>query len=441
MLVDFIKKNKKNLFFYGGLFLLVFLYLTNFKIDVKTDDGWFMTAPREYDLFSYLQWRYEEWSARLFPETTLYFIFLVPLFVHHFISACAWFLYSYSLVRLFSEKVTRVNFLVAFFSLGFMNVFVMKDALFWITGATNYLWPLSLGLFALIPYADNFFRRKQTTVWPYLLPAFLFSLSNEQLIACVIGVVLIYHVAIFLRKQKENYLLFLPTSFFIGGAIFMLSAPGNDLRLQQEVKMWMPDYHDLSIFTKVLRGSSWLFEGWQTKLLLLFIVLFIVSALIDAKRMLIKVTGVYTAFLLLLVHTFPDRFTNFQAITKIDLLLEIKQGNLFHGSVLGAVAPFVLWGLFFLLVIVCSITVSEQKIFLGLSYCAAVFSSMIMWFSPTMYASGARVFMCASVFLIINLYLLYQQLLKTKGKEAEWKISVYACFLPAINLLFVLFLP
>ncbi|MFD2306487.1 DUF6056 family protein [Enterococcus termitis] len=439
MLETFIRKNKKNLMFYCCLFLLVLVYFMNFKIDVTTDDGWFMTVPREYSLPDYLHWRYDEWSARLFPETMLYLIFLAPLVVHHVISACAWFLYSYSLVRLFNEKVSRQNFLLAFFSLGFMNVFVMKDSLFWITGATNYLWPLSLGLFALIPYADNFFREKQTAVWLYLLPAFLFSLSNEQLIACVIGVVLVYHGIIFFKRRKENYYLLLPTSLFIGGAAFMLLAPGNELRLQQEVKMWMPDFYKMSSFSKVLRGSSWLFEGWQTKLLLLFIIIFIVSVLIDSTKMLAKVTGAYIVFLILLIYTFPNRFTNFQLITKIDLLSQLKSGHVFNLSLWNAVLPFMLWGVFFGLIIAYSLSVAEKKVFLGLSYSAALFSSMLMWFSPTMYASGSRVLMCASVFLIINLYLLYQQLLTKKQESSRRHLLMYACFFPLVNLIFAVF--
>lgn len=431
---------KSNSFFYVGLFVLAVLYFMNFNVDLGSDDGWFMKISEEYSFVGFLQWRYNNWSARLFPEAMLYLIFLVPLFIHHLISACAWMLFSYSLVRIFVGTVDRKNFLVAFLSLGFINIWVMKDAIFWITGAVNYLWPLALGLFALIPYADHFFRNQKTAIWLYLLPAFVFSFSNEQLILCVIGVVLIYHVAIVIKKGKEHYYLYIPTAFFVTGFLFMFLAPGNKLRMQQEIKLWMPDFSDLSPMARVLRGSTWLFEGWQTKLFLLFILILVVSLVLDSSKLLAKIGIGYTLFLVLLTYNFPDRVTNFQLINEGNWINSFKFGNFLSGTFMNAILPYLLWGLFFGLVIALSISVAKQKIFIGLSYSAALFSSIMMWFSPTMYASGARVFMCASVFLLINLFLLYQQIQENVSQHANKQLVFYACFIPVINLFCVLFL-
>ncbi|MBO0473575.1 hypothetical protein IGL98_002624 [Enterococcus sp. DIV0840] len=431
---------KSNYLFYGGLLVLAVLYLSNFNVDMSTDDGWFMNISREYSFFGFLQWRYNNWSARLFPEAMLYLIFLVPLFVHHLISACAWLLYSYSLVRIFVGTVSRKNFLVAFLSLGFINVWVMKDSIFWITGAINYLWPLALGVFALIPYADHFFRNKKTSVWLYLVPALIFSFSNEQLIACVIGVVIVYHGAMLIKKRKENYFLYIPTTFFVIGFTFMFLAPGNKIRMQQEIDMWMSDFNKLSPMARVLRGSSWLFEGWQTKLLLLFIVILAVSLAIGFSKLLAKVVAGYTVFLFLLLYNFPNRFTNFRLINEGNWIEPLKAGNLLSGTALNAVLPYIVWGLFFGLVAALSISVSKQKIFIGLSYSAALFSSILMWFSPTMYASGARVFMCSSIFLLVILFILYQQVQASGSQNEKKRLLFYGCFIPVINFMFVLFL-
>lgn len=435
-----LERNKKNYVFYIGLFVLAVIYLLNFNVDMNSDDGWFMTISKEHTFLEFMQWRYNNWSARLFPEAILYVIFLVPLFIHHLISACAWFLYSYSLVRIFVGKVSRRDFLIAFLSLGFINVWVLKDSIFWITGAVNYLWPLALGLFAMIPYADNFFRNKKSSIWFYLVPAFIFSFSNEQLIACIIGVVIVYHVTVLIKKKKENYLLYIPTTFFIFGFTFMFLAPGNKLRMQQEVKMWMPDFNELSLFSRVLRGSSWLFEGWQTKLLFLFMMILVVSLVIDHTRLLAKITAGYTVFLFLLNYNLPNRFTNFQLIKENEWIHSLKSGNVLSGTVFNSLAPYMLWGIFFGLIVTLSIRIAEQKVFIGLSYSAALFSSILMWFSPTMYASGARVLMCASIFLIIILFLLYQQALTKVNQYGKNRLLFYAGFIPVINLLCVLFL-
>ena len=434
------ENNKRNYLFYIGLFLVAVVYLLNFNVDLSTDDGWFMKMPSEYSFFGFLQWRYHNWSARLFPEAMLYLIFLVPLLVHHLISACAWLLYSYSLVRIFVGTVSRKNFLVAFLSLGFINIWVMKDSLFWITGAINYLWPLALGLFAMIPYADNFFRNKKTSVWLYLLPALLFSCSNEQLLVCVIGVVLVYHGTIVFMKRKENYFLYIPTTFFVTGFTVMLLAPGNKLRMQQEIEMWMPDFNELSLPSRVLRGSSWLFEGWQTKLMLLFIVIMVLSLVVDSSKLLAKITTGYAVILALLLYNFPNKFTNFRLINENNWISQLKAGKVLSGSVLNAVVPYLLWGLFFGLIIGLSLSVAKQKIFIGLSYGAALLSSVLLWFSPTMFASGARVFMCSSIFLLFILFILYQQAIASSNSNKNNRLLLYACFIPVINLLSVLFL-
>jgi hypothetical protein len=436
----FVKRNKKNLLFYGGLFIVTLLYLGNFKMDMKTDDGWFMMISKEYNLLEFLKWRYANWSARLFPETMLYLIFLVPLFVHHFISACAWFLYSFSFVRLFHQQVSRKKFLLAFFSLGFIHVTIMKDALFWLTGATNYLWPLALGVFALIPYADSFFREKKTAIWPYILPALLFAFSNEQLIVCVVGIALVYHGAMLFKKRPHNHSLLVLTGLFVFGLLTMYFAPGNALRMEQEVAMWMPDFHKLSIFSRVMRGTSWLFEGWQTKLLLPFLLILVLSLLIDHSKVLAKITCGYLTFFFLLVYNFPDKFTNFRLISERLWVEPLKAGRFFAGPVVNAAAPYVLWLLFFGLIIALSITVTQEKIFVSLSYMAALLASVLMWLSPTMYASGARVFMCSSIFLIIILYRLYQQFTAKCTLKQQAYVYFYGCFIPVIHLLFVLLL-
>ncbi|WP_279625127.1 DUF6056 family protein [Enterococcus haemoperoxidus] len=196
------------------------------------------------------------------------------------------------------------------------------------TGAINYLWPLALVMFSLIPYADYFFRNKKTSIRVYILPVLIFSFSNEQLIACVIGVVLSYHSAMLIKKRKENYFLYIPTAFFTTGFSFMFLAPGNKLRMQKEIAMWMPDFNELSPFARILRGSSWLFEGWQTKLLLLFIVILIVSLVIDSSKLLAKVVTGYTVFLLLLNYNFPNIFTNFQLINEGNWISQLKLGNI-----------------------------------------------------------------------------------------------------------------
>lgn len=437
---DLQKFIKKNYVFYVGLFVLAVIYLSNFDVDLSSDDGWFMTVPREYSFLGFLQWRYYHWSARLFPEAMLYLIFLVPLIVHHLISACAWLLYSYSLVRIVVGTINRKDFLVAFLSLGFMNIWVMKDSIFWITGAINYLWPLALGLFAMIPYADSFFRNKKTAIWLYLVPAFIFSFSNEQLIACVIGVVLIYHGTMLVMKRKENYFLYIPTAFFVTGFSFMFLAPGNKGRMQQEIEMWMPDFKELSLSSRILRGSSWLFEGWQTKLLLLFIVILVISLFIDSSKLLAKITTGYTVVLGLLLYNFPNKLTNFKLINESGWIGQLKSGNILNGTVIGAILPYLLWTGFFVLVIGFSLSIAKQKVFIGLSYSASLLSSMLMWFSPTMYASGARVFMCSSVFLLIILFLLYQQFRAVNEENKNKQLLFYACFIPGINLFSVLFL-
>ncbi|WP_086313922.1 hypothetical protein A5821_001471 [Enterococcus sp. 7F3_DIV0205] len=433
-----IKSNKGYYLFYVGLFILALLYLLNFNVDMGSDDGWFMKVSREHTFWGFLQWRYDNWSARLFPEAMLYLIFLVPLFVHHVISASAWLLYSYSLVRLIVGTVSRKNFLVAFLSLGLINIWVMKDSIFWITGSINYLWPLALGLFSMIPYADNFFRNKKTSVWLYVLPAFIFSFSNEQLIACVIGVVLVYHGAMLVHKRKENYFLYIPTAFFMFGLTFMILAPGNKLRMKQEIDMWMPDFNELSPFSRVLRGSSWLFEGWQTKLLLLFLVILVISFVIDSSKLLAKVTMGYTVFLALLMYNFPKKLTDFQKINEGNWTQSLKSGNVLNGGLLTPLLPYLLWAVFFGLVISFSISVAKQKIFIGLSYSAALFSSLLMCFSPTMYASGARVFLCSSIFLLMISFILYQQVLVHRTQDENRRLLFYACFVPVINFLCVL---
>ncbi|KRM96687.1 hypothetical protein FC24_GL001863 [Loigolactobacillus rennini DSM 20253] len=330
------------------------------------------------------------------------------------------------MLRITQQPITWQRMCLFPLLLGYVNFSVIQNGFLWLTGSANYLWPAALGACALIPFADSYFKDKTSKHdWFFLIPGLLFSLSNEQFIASAVGIGLIYIATMFWQHRKPAWIPSLNTLFFIIGSAVMYLAPGNAVRMEAEIKNRFPDFNQLSLLSHFRIGISWLFTAISQNFLWLLVLLAILAfaLLKNNQTRVIFSLGYLISLAGYLVQ--PEIFTNFNFINKVILTASIK--NFVQG-----ITVYALFSLFLILLLWNMMLVVDQPIFLLLCCLAALLSSMIMWFSPTIYASGTRVLVCPAIFLLVVALVLLKQVLHQYSNKTTW-IFQLLLVLPLFN--------
>lgn len=196
--------------------------------------------------------------------------------------------------------------------------------------------------------------------------------------------------------------------------IFSLTAPGNQVRLHHEIARFYPQYLDLGLGHKFFLTMQWLLNGLinENKILILALWAVLSQRLFKLKNYLLG--GSLLLYIVLglgsLGQAWPQLFA-FGIAEDFALKLEFL--------------PLLSWWVLAIIVTGVAIYHSWPKdklksALLTLLYTAGLGASSIMFFSPTIYASGARTFFAMNVlflFVIVN-YL----------REFKNKWPVYALF-------------
>lgn len=161
---------------YTGIFIVLLstllFSLLIFFVERKSggDDVYFAQLVQDYPtLYEWLHYRYHAWSARLLPETFMYYLSAAPLRYWKIITVISFFatglmlLQYYKLVRYirqskryYMDDLTVYVFIGLFFFL--MGLSVFAESILWVTGAMNYMWLVPLLLAALYPVVSLVIR-------------------------------------------------------------------------------------------------------------------------------------------------------------------------------------------------------------------------------------------------------------------------------------------
>jgi len=246
-------KNKKKLaiglLIVGLFFALINLLITpNFGDDIK-----FQSTLSNHELLPWLVGRYARWSSRFLLEAIMALSMKIPVILWKILDIlvlCALFIILERLSRNFIKQKNIVFVALLLCCYPFMHM----GSAGWITTITNYLWPLTSCLFALVGLKKVVIRER---ILPYeyvfYIPALIYACNNEQLsVTCFC----LFAVTLLLQFKKKKIALYtiIGTMISLGSIIFILTCPGNSLRLKVEITKWMPEFPNLSLFDKIRIG-------------------------------------------------------------------------------------------------------------------------------------------------------------------------------------------
>ena len=422
------RETSKKVLFWALMFFGAFLLLTQVGYS-DGDDAFFYQYTHEMGFFEYLSWRYQTWVGRMSGEAMVYIAFSLGIWFWRIVNAMMLVLLPCGVLKLAekAEGIRTKNFLpgesVAVVS-GYLLMAIMTVgyAAIWINGSIFYTWSFTCGIWALVPVADIVFDTgdggsgdHNTWHFFYSIPcAVLASMSIEQMAAVLVTFEVLAVLVVILRKHEKQrtILLIIQTAVTVVAFVILFLAPGNDIRVASEVQNWMPQYEELSFWEHLFVTVQWLVSSFANENRLLLFGIWLAGILhIICKNerkasdvACMTAAGLFSAAALLPfagIKVFSDCGLHIADITvrleQVPRIEEMQAANWF---------AMCWWIAALLFTCILIWKVSKHNVVLMLVWLGGIASEAIMHFSPTIYASGARVYyltdwMCMFIILVL----------------------------------------
>ena len=422
------RETSKKVLFWALMFFGAFLLLTQVGYS-DGDDAFFYQYTHEMGFFEYLSWRYQTWVGRMSGEAMVYIAFSLGIWFWRIVNAMMLVLLPCGVLKLAKKAagIRTKNFLpgesVAVVS-GYLLMAIMTVgyAAIWINGSIFYTWSFTCGIWALVPVADIVFDTgdggsgdHNTWHFFYSIPcAVLASMSIEQMAAVLVTFEVLAVLVVILRKHEKQrtILLIMQTAVTVVAFVILFLAPGNDIRVASEVQNWMPQYEELSFWEHLFVTVQWLVSSFANENRLLLFGIWLAGILhIICKNerkasdvACMTAAGLFSAAALLPfagIKVFSDCGLHIADITvrleQVPRIEEMQAANWF---------AMCWWIAALLFTCILIWKVSKHNVVLMLVWLGGIASEAIMHFSPTIYASGARVYyltdwMCMFIILVL----------------------------------------
>jgi hypothetical protein len=406
-----------------SVYLIHFLNTPSF-LSVGTDDNAAYVVSK-YNLFELIKSQYFNWTGRLSGVILSYFSTNTFGVFYKLINPLFIFLCGYSISRYFSKPINVRHLLIALLCFSLISRPALGDAVFWYSGSYSYVVPISLILFCMIPYADSYFRGENKMSIPrFVLFAFtgiIGAMGQEQAAIVMVGVVVIFHTVKLIKKERLSPLFFVLTAILIAFTIIDIKSPGNANRWQVELIARFSTFDKLSIVAHIKLGLYCFFEEivnhfTYTILALSGLIMYSFKKFIGKWRWAaIVFYAQFTVFVIAkVISTFLHTYkTGTGRLFNFNLMMEsyelgtktlLGQVSAFH-IILG-LTPFIFWSIFLALMITLIYKISEKPIFTLLCITASFVTMIVLYTSPTIFASGERPYFVSFIMFNIIIYLL-----------------------------------
>lgn len=405
------------------------------------DDAFFYQYTHSMGFLEYLSWRYETWVGRMAAEALVYLTFSLGLPFWRVVNAFMLVLLPMGILCLAakaaripegslltwkekkpacpSENILELGIgaqLAAVSGYFLMSVMTVGYAALWVNGSIFYSWCFTCAIWALIPFADFVFAEEPAVGsgnrirfekcgrigWKrflYTIPcAIIGAMSIEQMGAVLVVFEILTVLYGILKWRKVNAPVVVQTAVTIAAFAILFAAPGNEVRVASEVTNWMPEYETMPLGQHLFITAHWLLSSFANENKLFLCGIWVVGIVLLMRRKSPRVSdwifaGIAVVFTVvaLLPYVGVNVLSDFgmQYINSAACVYPVPTFAVMTGRVLFAM---VWWTAALIFTFAFLWKASGCQIALLLAYLAGIASEMIMFFSPTMYASGARVF-------------------------------------------------
>jgi len=431
---------KKNLpFLVLGLGMVLVHLLAPIPI---ADDVFFKGNPAGIFDWAFYKGRYIEWSSRLILEFFVVAFLKLPSIIWRVLNSGVLVLLGVALSRLFVEKNKKVfNWFIVFL----LFLFPLREMLSagWVTISINYIWPLTFGLLALI-VVNKIILDKKIWVIEYFLSGLLMIFAvNQEIMAVILGIVFLVSAVYLILNKRFHWFIVLGLGLCLGSFIFTLTAPGNHLRQQAEIR-WFIDFNYISFVEKLEIGISSTLAHYVFNFNFLFLIfssLLAIAIFSKYKDLLYRVFALIplvmsmvfgNGFYVIVDRLFPHLATIDTEITQYGL---ITLGN--FTRIQSYIPLLLLLMTAFVILILIYINFGntwKSTIALGVLILGLI-SRLILAFSPTIWSSGIRTHFLMITSIIICSIMIFQDLAKRKSGQFIDNLLIAAGFIAGFSYL------
>lgn len=385
---------------------VIMLVFHAFMIEDPNRDAirFFSHAFDEGSLGAFLKMRWNTWSSRVLIEAVLVF-FALHVNMWRLADSLVWVLLTYGISKLLeSEEDEHMNWMCV----AAILIYPIGDMLGagWVATTLNYSWPLTAGVFALIPIVRK--KKFNPVTALLLLPLTAFACNMEQMAAVMFWILLVGTLWMFFAKHQCNFYLMEELLISIASMIAIMKCPGNHVRMLTEKPDGMLDFATKSALEKFFNGySDTVLQGIKSSIVILVVTLMIFLLVVWKTNksgyrilagfpLLLALQPVISAFIpgisvqMLGAQTLSDT-TYLERNAYAVLLMEIA---------------------FFACIWLTTLSLSdtwEETIMMSAIYAAAIGSRVMLGFSPTLTSSGSRTFLYMDYLLIYIVLFFYKK--------------------------------
>lgn len=374
------------------------------------DDAYYVTVLDNHSLWEFSSDRYQQWSGRTLLEAIMVSTIRYPLCWKIAIPLCflALCFQLWKLTLRHHLSLSKGSLVVLFMML-LMSGQVAAWGAWWVSGFYNYLLPTFLGVYALGTVLD----RHHNSWFSRLLGAVaaVVACQQEQVAIAFLSSLLALGGYRLLRKQSCRHEVVLLLLGFVS-AYFLFHAPGNAIRYHAEMS-WLPSFAEMGLWEKLMLGldrvNTHAFDS-TNRLFLLTVAFSFLAVCRERRPWLLKpvalgVLGLF-AFSVLLQQIGLEDVTD-----KLGTTASIGPGNWYDYDIF---LSYTLTLLVYATLFCCSVYLANNRGQL-LAYAGTLSLSAAMIvgvaFSPTVYASGPRVFYLSDVLMVVYACLMLGRLI------------------------------
>lgn len=441
------KESQKRIVFWTLMFIGALLVLSRIGYS-DGDDVFFYQHSRSMGFLEYLGWRYETWVGRMAGEAMVYIAFRHNLWLWRMVNAFMLVLLPIGIIKL-AEKAAKLpeggisrwyeripvaaetgSFELSAAVTAVVGYFLMAATTFgyaavWMNGSIFYTWSFTCGIWALLPLADLVFEtgkfcKRQLF---YSIPcAVIASMSIEQMGAVLLTFEVLGLLFLLWKERKLHWEMVLQTAVTVAAFTVLFLAPGNELRVASEVANWMPQYQDLTVGEHLFITAQWLLSSFANENKLFLCAVWIMGILLMVQRKEKKkqdMVWMTAAAVFTLAALLP--FAGVTVLSDVgmnigDIMLPVEKVPTVADLTGQNKAALLWWTAALLFTFAYLWKVSGFQVTLLLAYLAGIASEAILYCSPTMYASGARVY-----YLTDLLYLFVILTLSLELRNKKWR--------------------
>ena len=213
-----------------------------------------------YNLFTYIQTMYNLQTSRIAIEIVSFFIIMLPHLAWRILDVCMILLLYRDLKWLMEnileyKKMEEEEWLLTLLLCAYP--FSCMACAGWKITTLNYLWVVATALYTTTHILKNVVLDKKTSKMESILAVFalIYSSSFESLVPIyLLGFLLSIWYLKYKKNRQISKFLFTAVVIVMISIVLIAVCPGNANRLQDDIRVWMPEFVNLTLLDKLRVG-------------------------------------------------------------------------------------------------------------------------------------------------------------------------------------------